>query len=770
MKTVFKIAKTELLNLFYSPIAWFLMIVFLMQCNLSYIEVLGNNARTQEIGGIGLRYMFELTSRIFGGRYGVFPNVMQKLYLYIPLLTMGLISREMNSGTIKLLYSSPVKIWQIVFGKYLSMLVYSLLMICMLGILILAGSMNIRHADVGMLLAAAFGFYLLLCAYAAIGIFMSSLTTYQVVAAVATFVMIGFLSYVGQLWQGVDFVRDLTYFLSMSGRTQNMLGGLISSKDVLYFVIIVYIFLGLTILKLRSGMESKPWTVKAARYIAVVLSGVMIGYVTGRPSLAFYYDATANKTRTISEASQKILKTLGKEKVEVTTYNNLLGNYYYLGLPEQRNVLLSLWEPYLRFKPDIDFKFVNYYDTSYDNARMMFASYKGKGVKDIAAQIAKSSDLNLADFKTPQEIHIIVDLRPELNRFVMQVKYRGRSTFLRIFDDQFVFPAEPEVGAALKRLLQDKMPRALFLTGELERNVNKTGDRDLITQARATTFRYALINQGFDIDTLDANVSGIPQDISALVIADPRVAFSATVLDKIKHYIDAGGNLIVLAETGKQAVINPLLQHIGVQLMDGTLVQPSDDQSPDLVLAGITPLAAKFTAAIGRQYDDTIPVSMPSAAPLWYTADSGFTVEPLLVTNAKNSWLKKGKLVADSGAVKFSPAEGDVQQSFATALGLSRKVNGKEQRIVVVGDADVMSNGELSRSNIQTANFQFNTALFSWLSNGEFPIEATRPDSQDRRVNISTEGVARLKILLVWILPALVLLAGAILLIRRRRK
>lgn len=770
MKTVFKIAKTELLNLFYSPIAWFLMIVFLVQCNMTYIEVLGNNARTQEIGGMGLRYMMELTSRIFGGRYGVFPNVMQKLYLYIPLLTMGLISREMNSGTIKLLYSSPIKIWQIVFGKYVSMLIYSALMIAMLGILILAGSINIQHADVGMLLSGALGFYLLLCAYSAIGIFMSSLTTYQVVAAVATFVMIGFLSYVGQLWQGIDFVRDLTYFLSVSGRTQNMLGGLISSKDVFYFAIIVYIFLGLTILKLRAGMESKPWTVKAVRYTFVVLSGVLLGYVTGRPSLAVYYDATTNKTRTVSQASQKILKTLEKEKIEITTYNNLLGNYYYLGLPEQRNMLLSLWEPYLRFKPDIDFKFVNYYDTSYDNARMMFSAYKGKTVKDIATQIAKSSALDLADFKTPEEIRKMIDLKPELNRFVMRVKYKDRTTFLRIFDDQAVFPDEPEVGAALKRLLQDKMPKAIFLTGELERNVNKDGDRDLRIQARATTFRFSLINQGFDIDTLNANVADIPQDISALVIADPRTEFSTPVLDKIKHYIDAGGNLIVLAETGKQSVINPLLQHIGVQLMEGTLVQPSDDQSPDLVLAGITPVAAKFTATMGGLYDDTIPVTMPSSAPLWYTADSGFTVQPLLVTDAKTSWLKKGKLVADSGTVKFSPADGDVQQSFATALGLSRKLNGKEQRIVVVGDADVMSNVELGRTSIQTANFQFNTALFSWLTNGEFPIEATRPESQDRRVNISTEGVERLKILLVWILPALVLLAGTVLLIRRRRK
>jgi len=104
---------------------------------------------------------------------------------------MGLISREINGGTIKLLYSSPVKIQQIVFGKYLAMMVYSLVLIAIVGIFMIAGMFNIKSADGGMLLSGTLGFYLLLCTYSAIGLFMSCLTTYQVVAAVSTFVMIG---------------------------------------------------------------------------------------------------------------------------------------------------------------------------------------------------------------------------------------------------------------------------------------------------------------------------------------------------------------------------------------------------------------------------------------------------------------------------------------------------------------------------------------------------------------------------------------------------
>ena len=70
----------------------------------------------------------------------------------------------------------------------------------------------------------------------------------------------------------------------------------------------------------------------------------------------------------------------------------------------------------------------------------------------------------------------------------------------------------------------------------------------------------------------------------------------------------------------------------------------------------------------------------------------------------------------------------------------------------------------------KTANFDFSTALFSWFSNGEFPIDTSRPPSKDKRITISAGGMVALKWLLLGILPGLLLIAGTILLIRRKRK
>ena len=71
--------------------------------------------------------------------------------------------------------------------------------------------------------------------------------------------------------------------------------------------------------------------------------------------------------------------------------------------------------------------------------------------------------------------------------------------------------------------------------------------------------------------------------------------------------------------------------------------------------------------------------------------------------------------------------------------------------------------GELHLGNARTA-------LFSWLNYGAFPIDTSRPEPEDKRVNVSTEQVEVIRIIFVWVVPALLLIAGVILLLRRKRK
>jgi ABC-2 type transport system permease protein len=769
--------------MFYSPIAWFLLIVFLIQCGTAYLGMVEGVARTQELGRMGTRFLSVLTDRIFLGNGGIFGSVMQNLYLYIPLLTMSLISRETSSGTIKLLYSSPIKVRDIIFGKYLAMIACSLLLVAIVSIFVVSGLFHIQHAETGMLLTALFGFFLLLCAYSAIGLFMSCLTTYQVVAAISTFVMIGILSYIGTLWQRIAFVRELAYFLSISGRTQKMLRGLITTKDVIYFMVIVYIFLGFSIYRLKSGMESKSTLIKASRYIVIMVSALIIGYVSSIPGLIGYFDATANKTNTITPNVQKIVADFGEEPLEITAYVNLLDQYAYLGGPASYNDNQARWENYMRFKPNIKLKIVSYYDNPLNNS-WFWKSYPGKNLKEIAEQYAKSNSVSLKDYLTPEQINKQVDLKPEGNRYVMQLKWKGRTTFLRVFDDQIVWPMETEVAAAMKRLQQAKMPLIAFVTGSLERDIDKAGDREYKSLTNLHTFRNSLINQGFDVQTVSLDSMDIPAGVAAVVLADPKIELSPSETAKLKQYIQDGGNLLIAGEPAKRAVLNPLLKELGVQLIDGMLVQESKDYSPDMVDTWVTPAATPFYKPLEKALADSMPVFMPGVAALSYTTSGPFTVHPLVLTDAKKTWnrikpvdpelmISASAVRSDTGkaaigSISYSAADGDSKGPFPTVISLTRQINHKEQRIIVAGDADFLSNKEIGRWG--KSNFMFNTALFSWLNNGAFPINAFRPESKDRRVFLTIDQVGVLRIIYVWVLPALLLALAAIILIRRKRK
>lgn len=94
---------------------------------------------------------------------------------------------------------------------------------------------------------------------------MSTLTSYQIVAAVGTLVILTCLNFVGGLWQDIPVVQEITWWLSLSGRAKTFTAGLICSEDVVYFGVVIGLFLTLSVLKLiaksitkcHSGLKSK---------------------------------------------------------------------------------------------------------------------------------------------------------------------------------------------------------------------------------------------------------------------------------------------------------------------------------------------------------------------------------------------------------------------------------------------------------------------------------------------------------------------------------
>ncbi|MNJ95538.1 ABC-type uncharacterized transport system [compost metagenome] len=763
MKKIIQIARLELGLLFYSPIAWLLMIVLFVQMSLRFTSALPDIQRAPAASF--------LTATLFTDpmQIGVLSSILRDLYLYIPLITMGMISRETSSGSIKLLFSSPVKLSQVVYGKFAAMLAYNLIILGIMGIFIIVGAWFIPHFDYPHILVALLAAYLLLSAYSAIGIFVSSLTTYQAVAAISTFVVLAFMNYIGTVGQGIDFVRDLTHSLSMPSRAERMMAGLLNTRDVIYYLVIIGMFLAFTIIKLEMERRVKSVIQQATRYALIVWIGLSITYITSRQPMIAYYDATATKVNTLTKAGQELLKKMGDGPVEMTEYINGIEDSYNQATPKLRIADIARWEPYLRFKPNINLKWVYYYD-SIPGLTENLVKYNST-FNNYVLLMSNIQRLELRNFLTPDEIHKQINLQVEGARVVMQLEFQGKKTFLRTFPapDQAFWPKEAETGAALKRLIMAP-PKIVFATDGYQRSMDKMGDRDYKSLLNTKTVRSSLINQGFDVDSVSLENEEIPAGISVLIIADPRVAYSATALAKLNKYLSGGGNAMIAGEPGKQSIVNPMLDSLGVKMLDGTLVQRSKDYSFGLVTPVLAAGAVAMAPGLQAFYAARWPVSMPDAAALSYSEKGSFDIHPLLMTDAQTSWLKKGKFTLDSAALTIETRNGDEEGAFPTALMLMRQVKNKEQRIIVSGDADFFSNAELNRNNMQTLNGGFAASIFRWFSYGEFPIDASRPPSRDNSTTLTKGSVKTLQILYYFVIPGAIFLVGLIILIRRKRK
>ncbi len=761
MKTIYNIAKTELQVMFYSPVAWLILIIFTFQAGMTFTGSFDGLIRL----GVMKIPLNNATINTFGGWMGVFTKVQAYLYLYIPLLTMSIMSRELSSGSIKLLYSSPITNSQIILGKYLALMVFGLALIFILSIFAGFAMLTINNVDIPYLLTAMLGLYLLTCAYAAIGLFMSSLTSYNVVAALGTVTIFALLSYVKDVGQDIEFVRDITYWLAITGRSSTFVSGMINSENVLYFFIVIALFLGFTIIKLQAGRQKSKWTVTAGKYAIVFCAAMLIGYFSAKPYMKVYYDATYIKENTLTKSSQEVMAKLNSG-LSIHTYTNMLDPSAYTALPSQYKADVANFEKYVRFKPDIKMDYTYYYHHS-ENPMLERMYPKLNDIQRLDTMKKLNSwKFDMVPYKA---ISSTVDMAPENFRFVRVLELEnGRKTFLRIYDDMRRLPSESEITAAIKRLVM-KLPVVGFLKGHGERESNGEQDRGYNMVAREKTFRYALLNQGFDFTDVTLN-KAIPDSIRILVIAEPKQALTAEEQKNLDQYIARGGNMVIAGEPGRQEQMNAITAPLGVQFMPGRLVKPHTKFQPDLMIMKPTQAAADFSFQLADMRRMELVLTMPSASGLSYTKDKGFDVKTLFQTDSVGSWneLETTNLVDDS--VRFNPAAGEVEKSYPTVLALSRKVKGKEQKILVTGDADWLSNSELgmNRNDVQASNFSLIVGSFFWLSDGEVPIDMRREPTRDTSLSIGEKGWAFFGIFLKWGIPSLLIAISLIIWIRRR--
>lgn len=243
---IFTIAWRELRSLFLSPLAW--SVLAALQAILGLL-FLGRVELLQRYQGqlLAMDNAPGVTEIIVPELFG---NAAVVLLLVVPLLTMRLVSEERRNRTLPLLFSAPISMTEIVLGKYVGVLLFLLLAAAMIALmplsLLLGGTL-----DFGLLGSALLGLILALAGFAAIGLFMSTLTQYPAVAAIGGFGLLLLFWILDATGQG-DTRNNVLAYLSIFNHYQPFLRGVFDTGDAFYYVLLVIAFLGLSIRRLDA--------------------------------------------------------------------------------------------------------------------------------------------------------------------------------------------------------------------------------------------------------------------------------------------------------------------------------------------------------------------------------------------------------------------------------------------------------------------------------------------------------------------------------------
>jgi hypothetical protein len=331
----------------------------------------------------------------------------------------------------------------------------------------------------------------------------------------------------------------------------------------------------------------------------------------------------------------------------------------------------------------------------------------------------------------------------------MLLEYRGdRETLNQI--------GEASITDALARLTREEIPWVAALEGHGERRIDgkEAGDLGRLGELlRARGIRL----QPLDLVTEPA----VPANTRLLLLSTPRIALFPGEAKAIIRYLDQGGNLLWLMDPGTLEGLDPVVEHLGIQRLPGELVD-----------ANVRELNIDDpTVAMVKDFPDhpitrglSSPALFPGAVAFRSRAARGWKVATPLQTQT-NSWNETGPI---RGEVSRDPARDEQPGPLPVALVLTRSApRGKgQQRVIVVGDGDFLSNANLATAGNQALGLR----MVEWLTApaGSVPVPARVLPDRDlalSRSEIATVGGGAL-----IGLPTLLLVIGLIVRWRRGRE
>lgn len=370
-----------------------------------------------------------------------------------------------------------------------------------------------------------------------------------------------------------------------------------------------------------------------------------------------------------------------------------------------RKPIREIIERYQRFRPDIEFEFIN-------------PAMQPQLTRELGIQV--SGELRL--------------------------EYKGRSENLRTLDEE-------QMSNAIQRLIQQGDKWVVFIAGHGERLLDGNANYDL------GSFGNELKRKGYHLQALDlAKQLQIPTNTGVLVIAGPQNDYLPGEIRLIGDYLEAGGSLLWLSDPGNSFGLDPLAEKLGIEVLPGTIVDPNAAElgldNPSIALTTHYPqhpAVAKFKAL----------TVYPYAAALKDNGQGEWQKTPLLQTLPR-SWNETSPMM---GEVSRNPEQGEQAGPLTLGYALSRTRDGGEQRVVLIGDGDFLSNTYLPNAGNQDLGLN----LVRWLSGDDQLLDLPARTGRDLDITLSPTAGAIIGFGFLLVIPLGLFASGVLIWWRRRR-
>ena len=327
----------------------------------------------------------------------------------------------------------------------------------------------------------------------------------------------------------------------------------------------------------------------------------------------------------------------------------------------------------------------------------------------------------------------------------MVITFNQRREHLTVINEQ-------AFSNVLMRLARAEDKLIIALSGHGERRLDGSANYDLGEfgrQLRANGFNSQPLNLAIEQD--------VPANASMLMIASPQTDLLEGEVDKLLNYIDRGGNLLWLVDQESLRGLLPLTEKLHLTLTPGVVVDPQAEQ-----------LKAPITFALGANYGQHVITNQfdyitvfPFSRQITINENEEWHAVSL-VEVAQQGWVETGDL---QGEIVFDQ-DTDVEGPIGIAAALTRNIQDREQRVIVVGSGHFLANTYLGNGS----NLDFGINLVNWLTGDEELIVIQPRATLDSHLVLSESELTLIVVGFLVLLPLLFLGSGIVIWWHRRRK